>query len=205
MHNLNAVNFTNGTNMGNLSLPSARCLHRSHYALRSLVCARSWDMKTKQDRDTSSVTRTLSPVQTDGTLLANNSPRCWMLHVAFVCKQCLMLFYVAACCWELLRKVWNRSNSSANNCPSQYFFCSMIADVGSMLDPSSHLFQHCCCWPRMRITQGYTHFETIPRCTAGPNTAGSYCIPLHTTAATNATTPNIACPTILEVVVSVCK
>ena len=41
--------------------------------MRSLVCARSWDMKTKQDRDTSSVTRTLSPVQTDGTLLANNS------------------------------------------------------------------------------------------------------------------------------------
>ena len=62
-----------GTNVGNLSLPSARCLHRSHYALRSLVCARSCDMKTKQDRDTSSVTRTLSPVQTDGTLLANNS------------------------------------------------------------------------------------------------------------------------------------
>ena len=48
-------------------------------------------------------------------------------------------------------------------------------------------------------------FETIPRCTAGPNTAGSYCIPLHTTAETDATTPNIAGPIMLEVVVSVCK
>ena len=134
MHNLNAVNFSKGTNVGNLSLPSARCLHRSHYALRSLDCARSWDMKTKQDRDTSSVTRTLSPVQTDATLLANNSQRWWMLHVAFECKQCWMLLYVAVCCWELFRKVWNRSNSWANNCPSQYFFCSMIADVGTMLD-----------------------------------------------------------------------
>ena len=163
MHNLNAVNFSKGTNVGNLSFASARCLHRSHYALRSLVCARSWHMKTKQDRDTSSVTRTLSPVQTDGTLLANNSQRCWMLHVAFVCKmnEC-MLLYVAACCWELLRKVWNRSNSWANNCPSQYFFCSMIADVGSMLDPFSHLFQHCCSWPRMRITQWYTPFRDHP-------------------------------------------
>ena len=209
MHNLNAVNFSKGTNVGNLSLPSARCLHRSHYALRSLVCARSWHMKTKQDRDTSSVTRTLSPVQTDGTLLANNSQRCWMLHVALVCKQCWMLLYVAACCWELLRKVWNRSNSWANNCPSQYFFCSMIADVGSMLDQcwihfhtSSNIvvLGHACA-----LHNDTPLFETIPRCTAGPNTAGSYCIRLHTTAARNATTPNIAGPTMLEVVLSVCK
>ena len=49
------------------------------------------------------------------------------------------------------------------------------------------------------------NFETIPRCTAGPNIAGSYCIRLHTTAETDATTPNIAGPTMLEIVVSVCK
>ena len=35
-------------------------------------------------------------------------------------------------------------------------------NVGSMLDPSSHIFQHCCCWPRMRITQGYTPFQNHP-------------------------------------------
>ena len=174
-----------------------------------LVCARSWDMKTKQDRDTSSATKTLSPVQTDGTLLASNSQRCWMLHVAFERKQCWMLLYVAVCCWELFRKVWNRSNSWANNCPSQYFFCSMIADVGTMLDQ---------CWIHLHTSSNIVvvghacalhkdtpHFETIPRCTAGPNTAGSYCIPLHTTAETDATTINIAGPTTLEVLVSVSK
>ena len=59
----------------------------------------------------------LSPVQTDATLLANNSQHCWMLHVASVCTPCYML----------LRKVWNRSNFSANN--SQHFFCSVVAEV----------------------------------------------------------------------------
>ena len=101
MHNLNVVNFSNGTNMGSLSLPSARCLHRSHNALRSLVCARSWDMKTKQDRDTSSATRKLSPVQTDGTLLANNSQHCRMLHVASFANNvecCCMLLRVVGSC-----------------------------------------------------------------------------------------------------------
>ena len=30
-------------------------------------------------------------VQTDATLLANNSQHCWMLHVASVCTPCCML------------------------------------------------------------------------------------------------------------------
>ena len=42
----------------------------------------------------------LSPVQTDATLLANNSQYCWMLHVAFVCTPCCMLLDVVACCCE---------------------------------------------------------------------------------------------------------
>ena len=67
-----------------------------------------------------------------------------------------MLLYVASCCWELLRKVWNRSKNWANNSPSQYFFPKSSA---TMLDPFSHLFKHCFCWPRMRITQGYTPFR----------------------------------------------
>ena len=40
----------------------------------------------------------LSPVQTDATLLANNSKHCWMLHVASVCTPCCMLLDVVACC-----------------------------------------------------------------------------------------------------------
>ena len=64
-------------------------------------------------------------MQTDKTLLANNSQYCWMFHVASLCTLCCML----------LRKVWNWSNFSANN--SQHFFCSMIAkakrnNVGSV-------------------------------------------------------------------------
>ena len=42
--------------------------------------------------------RISSPVQTDETLLANNSQHCWMLHVASVCTPCFMLLDVAACC-----------------------------------------------------------------------------------------------------------
>ena len=38
----------------------------------------------------------LSPVQTDATLLANNSQHCWMLHVASVCTPCCMLLDVVA-------------------------------------------------------------------------------------------------------------
>ena len=45
---------------------------------------------------------------------------------------------------------------------------------------------------------------SFPRCTAGPNIAGSCCIRLHTTANTHATTLNIVGATMLGVVVSVC-
>ena len=38
----------------------------------------------------------LSPVQTDATLVANNSQHCWMLHVASVCTRCCMLLRVVA-------------------------------------------------------------------------------------------------------------
>ena len=42
--------------------------------------------------------RISSPVQTDASLLANNSQHCWMLHIASVCTPCFMLLDVAACC-----------------------------------------------------------------------------------------------------------
>ena len=35
-------------------------------------------------------------MQTDATLLANNSQRCWMLHVTSVCTPCCMLLRVVA-------------------------------------------------------------------------------------------------------------
>ena len=65
--------------------------------------------------ETSFVLRTaqrLGCVQTDATLL---NVTCWVrLHT---------LLHVVGCCYVLLRKVWNRSNFSANN--SQHFFCSV--------------------------------------------------------------------------------
>ena len=39
----------------------------------------------------------LNTVQTDATLLANNSQHCWMLHVASVSTPCCMLLDVVAC------------------------------------------------------------------------------------------------------------
>ena len=38
----------------------------------------------------------LSPVQTDASLLANNSQHCWMLHVASIRTPCYMLLRVVA-------------------------------------------------------------------------------------------------------------
>ena len=81
-------------------------------------------------------------MQTDATLLANNSQNCWMLHLVSVCTPCCML----------LRKVWYRSNFSANN--SQHFFCSVIAEawrnnVGSVCTALPTLFG-----PHMLITHG---------------------------------------------------
>ena len=45
---------------------------------------------------------------------------------------------------------------------------------------------------------------SFPQCTAGPNINGSCCIRLHTTANTDATTPNVVGPTMLGVLTSVC-
>ena len=40
-----------------------------------------------------------APVQTDVTLLANNSQYCWMLRVASVCAPCrMLLLFVGSCC-----------------------------------------------------------------------------------------------------------
>ena len=46
----------------------------------------------------------LRNVQTDATLLANNSKHCWIKNVTY-CVRLHILLNVVACCWELLRKV----------------------------------------------------------------------------------------------------
>ena len=70
-----------------------------------------------------------------------------------------------------------------------------------MLDPFALLVQHC--WGHERLLHMISKVEwgvSFPRYTAGPNLVGSCCIRLHTTVNTDATTPNIAGPTMLGVV-----
>ena len=58
--------------------------------------------------------------------------------------------------------------------------------------------------PRTRITQGLQSLMgcILPRCTAGPNIVGSCCIRVHTSANTDATTPNIVDPVRLYIVLA---
>ena len=135
----------------------------------------------------------LSRVQTDATLLD-----------VTCCVRLQTLLHVVGCCCVLLRKVWNRSNFSANN--SQHFFCSVIAEawrnnVGSVCTTLPSLLG-----PRTLITHGLQDLWVVffPRCTLGPKLVGSCCIRLHTNANTQATTPNIVGATMLGAVAPVC-
>ena len=121
-------------------------------------------------------------MQTDATLLANNSQNCWMLHLVSVCTPCCML----------LRKVWYWSNFSANN--SQHFFCSMIAEawrnnVGSVCTALPTLLG-----PHMLITRGLQRL--VMGCILPTMHCRSqhcwefYCIRLHTTANMHAKNPS---------------
>ena len=106
------------------------------------ICRRQLGLDTNQ---------TLSPMQTDATMLANNSQHCWMLHVTQTQQcwpttlnivGCYMLCPFAHCCM-LLRKVWNRSNFWANN--SQHFFYSVIAEAQQ-------------CWVPVRSSSNIAHY-----------------------------------------------
>ena len=105
-----------------------------------------------------------------------------------------------ACCCVLLRKVWNRSNFSANN--SQHFFCSVIAEawrnnVGSVCTALPTLLG-----PHTLITHG---LQRLMGCIGFfIIIVGSCCIRLHTTANTHAITLKIVGATMLGVVAPVC-
>ena len=75
-----------------------------------------------------------------------------------------------------------------------------------MLDPFAQLLQHC--WGHARsLRMNYKDDLWVvffPRYTAGPKLVGSCCTRLHTTANTQATTPNIVGATTLGVVAPVC-
>ena len=134
----------------------------------------------------------LSPVQTDATLLANNSQHCWMLHVAYVCTPCCMMLDVVA---QSLKPV--------------KLFSQLLPRFLLFLDRRSVVQQ---CWIRLHSSSnivGATHAhyawftKTYGLCPSHDALVGSCCNRLQTTANTHATTPNIVGATMLGVVASV--
>ena len=140
-------------------------------------------------------------MQTDATLLTNNSQHYWMLHVASVCTPCCMLLDVVACCCAKFET--GRTFQPAT--PNISFVPGSPKSSATMLDLFAQLFQHCWGHARsLRMVYKDLRVVSFPRCTAGPNIVGSCCIRLQTTANTHATTPNIVGATMLGVVASVC-
>ena len=140
-------------------------------------------------------------MQTDATLLANNSQHCGMLHVASVCTPCCMLLdAVGSCCAKL------ETGQTFQPTTLKISFVPWSPKrSATMLDPFGQLFQHC--WGHARsLRMDYKDLWVVffPRCTVGPNIVGSCCIRLHTTANTHATTPNIVGAKMLGVVAPVC-
>ena len=142
----------------------------------------------------------LSHVQTDETLLANNSQHCWMLHVASVCTPCCMLLDVVACCCAKFETGQTFQPATPNIC----FVPWSPKRSATMLDPFAQLFHHYWGDARsLRLVYKDLWVVSFLRCTAGPNFVGSCCSRLYTTAKTHATTPNIVGATMLGVVASV--
>ena len=114
-----------------------------------------------------------SPLQTDATLLANNSQLCWMLHVASVCTPCYMLLDVVACCCAKFEidQTFQPTTFNISFVPWSPK-CS-----ATMLDPFAQLFQHCWGHARsLRMVYKDLWVVSFPRCTAGPNIVQSCCI-----------------------------
>ena len=116
---------------------------------------------------------------------------CWMLHVASVSTPCCMLLDVVACCCAK----FETSQTFQPTTPNISFVLWSPKRSATMLDPFVQLFQHCCGHARsLRMVYKDLWVRSFPRCTVGPNNAESCCIRLHTTANTDATTPNIVAP-----------
>ena len=102
----------------------------------------------------------LSTMQTDATLLANNSQHCWILHVASVSTPCSMLLDVVACCAKF--------------------------ETGQTFQPTTLNISFVPWSPKRHATLRMDYKDLwvvfFPRCTAGPKLVGSCCIRLHTTA-----------------------
>ena len=90
---------------------------------------------------------------------------CWPTTSKIVgCYMLRPFAHPVACCCMLFRKVWNRSNFSANN----------FQQCATMFDPFAQLFQHCWGHARsLRMVYKDLWVLSFPRCTAGPNIVGA--------------------------------
>ena len=79
----------------------------------------------------------LSPVQTDTTLLANNSQHCWMLHVESVWTPCCMLLHVLGVVAQSLKPV---KLSRASCKQKQQLPTSLGQQFWELLCPFAHSF-----------------------------------------------------------------
>ena len=111
-------------------------------------------------------------MQTDETLLANNSQHCWMLYVASVCTPCCMLLDVVACCCA---KFETRQTFQPTT-PIISFVLWSPKRSATMLDPFAQFLQHCRGHARS-LRRDYKDLWVVfyPRCTAGPKLVGSCC------------------------------
>ena len=113
-----------------------------------------------------------------------------------------------ACCWMLLRVIGQSLKPVklfSQQLPTFLLFRDRRSVAQQCWNAFAQLFQHC--WGHARsLRMVYKDLGAVsfPRCTAGPKIVGSCCIRLHTTANTQATTPNIVGATMLGVVAPVC-
>ena len=120
--------------------------------------------------------KALSPVQTDATLLTNNSQHCWMLHVASACTPCCMLLDVVACCCTK----FETGQTFQTTTPNISFVPWSPKRRATMLDPFAQLFQHCWGYARsLRMVYKDLWVVSFPRCTTGPKIVETCCISLH--------------------------
>ena len=130
---------------------------------------------------------------------------CWRTTPNIVgCYMLRPFAHPVACCWILFCVV-AQSLKLVKLFSQQLPTFLLFRDRRSVAQQFAQLFQHC--WGHARsLRMDYKDLWVVlfPRCTAGPKLVGSCCIRLHTTANTNATTPNIVGATMLGVVASVC-
>ena len=125
-----------------------------------------------------------------------------MLHVASVCSPCYMLLRVVGSrCTK-----FETDQTFELTSPNISFVPWSPKRSATTLEPAfAQIFLIPMLGPPTRITHGLLQVYNVlwvvsfPQCTAGPNIVGSCCIRLHTTANTDASTPNTAGPTMLKV------